>query len=154
MNHVQGYVFKISFKQNCKMMYYGIMLTWKRKLFHFIQKQPPEVFYKEISQYSQENTVSESLLNKVACFHVYNFMKKWFLHRCFPVNIAKFLRTQLLWRTSENVCFCSEFSCKCVVHRFNPPFFWKHTFYGKSTRPPFLTLFLSPSLKHFFFHFG
>ena len=28
----------------------------KRKFFHFIQKQPPDAFYKEIPQYSQENT--------------------------------------------------------------------------------------------------
>ena len=51
-----------------------------------LQEQPPEGFYKKvvlkILQYSQENT-------RQGC----NFIKKRLQHRCFPVNIAKFLRT-------------------------------------------------------------
>ena len=35
----------------------------------------------------------ESVFDKVAVLQVYNFIKKRFQHRCFPVNIAKFLRT-------------------------------------------------------------
>ena len=35
----------------------------------------------------------ESLLNKVASLKPCNFIKKRLQHRCFPVNIAKFLRT-------------------------------------------------------------
>ena len=35
----------------------------------------------------------ESLFNKNAGLQVYNFTKKRLKHRCFPVNIAKFLRT-------------------------------------------------------------
>ena len=37
----------------------------------------------------------ESLFNKVACQKACNFIKKRLQHRCFPVNIAKFLRTPL-----------------------------------------------------------
>ena len=48
-----------------------------------------------MSQYSQENTCVN---NAKAC----NFIKKILQHRCFPVNIAEFLRTalcieQLFW---------------------------------------------------------
>ena len=35
----------------------------------------------------------ESLFNKVADPKFYNFIKKRLQHRCFPVNIAKFLKT-------------------------------------------------------------
>ena len=51
------------------------------------------LFFK-ISQYSQENAcVGLSSLIK-------SFMKKRLQHRCFPVNIAKFLRTPIL----KNIC--------------------------------------------------
>ena len=33
-----------------------------------------------------------------------NFIKKKLQHRCFPVNMAKFLRTAFLWNTSGG-CF-------------------------------------------------
>ena len=35
----------------------------------------------------------ESLFNKVASLNACSFIKKRLLHRCFPVNIAKFLIT-------------------------------------------------------------
>ena len=38
-------------------------------------------------------SVLESLVNKVAELQACNFIKKWLQDRCFPVNIAKFLRT-------------------------------------------------------------
>ena len=42
----------------------------------------------------QENTcVGEFLFNKVAGLQAYNSIKKRLQHRCFPVNIAKYLRT-------------------------------------------------------------
>ena len=41
-------------------------------------------------------SVLESLFNKVAELQTCNFIKKWFQHRCFPVNIAKFLGTAFL----------------------------------------------------------
>ena len=42
----------------------------------------------------------ESLFNKVAGLQCCNFIKKRLQHRCFPVNIAKFLRTAIL----NNIC--------------------------------------------------
>ena len=44
-------------------------------------------------------------LMKVACLKAYNFIKKRFQHRCFPMNIAKFLRALFLQNTCC-VCFC------------------------------------------------
>ena len=56
----------------------------------------------KIFQYSQENTVLESLLNKVAGLEARKSVKRRLQHWCFPVNIVKFLRTafsieQLWW---------------------------------------------------------
>ena len=42
----------------------------------------------------------ESLFDKVAVFQPSNFIKDRFQHRCFPVNIAKFLKTPTL----KNIC--------------------------------------------------
>ena len=59
----------------------------------------------EISQNSQENTcVRVSFLTKLqisAC----NFIKKSLQHRCFPVNLAKFLRAPFLQNTSGQLLF-------------------------------------------------
>ena len=41
----------------------------------------------------------EFLFNKVAALKARNFIKKRLQHRCFPVNIAKFLRTPFFYRT-------------------------------------------------------
>ena len=43
--------------------------------------------------------MSESLFNKVAGVKACNFTKKRVLHRCFPVCFAKFLRTDIFYRT-------------------------------------------------------
>ena len=42
----------------------------------------------------------ESLFNKVAILKANDFIKKRLKHKCFPVNIAKFLRTLIL----KNIC--------------------------------------------------
>ena len=44
--------------------------------------------------------VLESLFNKIAGLKAWNFVKKRFQHRCFAVNIAKFLRAPIL----KNIC--------------------------------------------------
>ena len=44
--------------------------------------------------------VGESLFNKVAGLKVCNFIKKRIQHKCFPLNIANFLRTPVL----KNIC--------------------------------------------------
>ena len=43
------------------------------------------------------------LFNSVAALKVCNFFKKRVQHYCFPVNIAKFLRTPTLENTSEHL---------------------------------------------------
>ena len=54
-----------------------------------------EVFLK-ISQYFQGNTCVGASFNKVAGLEAYNFIKERLQHRCFPVNIANFLKTDFL----------------------------------------------------------
>ena len=50
----------------------------------------------------------ESLFNKAAGLQTCNFIKKRLQHRCFSMNIAKFLRTTILKNNSERLllCFC------------------------------------------------
>ena len=56
-----------------------------RALWLEVQKQP---FACNIHK---KTPVLESIFNKIADFQACNFIKKWLQHRCFPVNIAKFL---------------------------------------------------------------
>ena len=49
-----------------------------------------------------KNTCVRVSFNKAGSLKVCNLLKKRFQHRCFPVNIPKFLRTAFLWNT-----FCS-----------------------------------------------
>ena len=46
----------------------------------------------------------ESYFNKVKALQACNFIRERLQHRCFPVNIAKYLRTVFLWNTSGS-CF-------------------------------------------------
>ena len=48
----------------------------------------------------------ESLFNKVAGLLACNFIKKRLQHRCFPVNVAKFLRTDILKNICERLFLC------------------------------------------------
>ena len=63
---------------------------------------PSKKLYVTIWQFSQESPVLKSLLRRnwklglTAC----NFIKKRLQHRCFPVNIARFLLTPVL----KNMC--------------------------------------------------
>ena len=50
-------------------------------------------FFLETSQHSQENSVFESLFNKVTSLQSCNFTKKRLQQRRFPVNIANFKKT-------------------------------------------------------------
>ena len=54
-----------------------------------------EKLFLEILQYSQEDACVEN-----AGLQSCNFVKKRLRHRCFPVNIAKFLRKPIL----KNLC--------------------------------------------------
>ena len=65
-----------------------------------IQKQPPKCFVKKFSNIRRKTSVLESLFNKAAVLQTSNFIKKRLQHRCFSVNIAKYLRTPIL----KNFC--------------------------------------------------
>ena len=54
-----------------------------------------EVFL-NILQYFQESTFVGAFFNKVAGLQAYNVIKERLQRRCFPVNIAKILRTGFL----------------------------------------------------------
>ena len=71
------------------------------------QKQPPEVFYiksgsKNFLIFIRKH-VQKSLFNKVACLKACNFTKKRLQHRCFPMNIANFLRSHSLKNSCERL---------------------------------------------------
>ena len=73
-----------------------------KKLFVFVK----------ISQYSRETPVMKSLLNKVVGPKACKFIKKRPQHRCFPVNIGKFLRTPTygcFWRDFRKWLFRTYF---------------------------------------------
>ena len=66
----------------------------------------------------RKTPVLESLFDEVAGLKTCNFIKKRLQHRCFSVNILKFLRTPIL----KNICqrlrsnktiFCSLFKQRC-----------------------------------------
>ena len=50
-----------------------------------------------------ETPVLESPFNRLAGLKTYNFLKNGIQHRCFPVNIAKFLRTLILTKICEQL---------------------------------------------------
>ena len=103
-----------------------IKSTWTRKIpdnpadftvpWKDCQKHPPEVLHKKqlflkILQYPQETSVSvqQKCCRNVADLQTCNFIKKRPQHRCFPVNIAKFLILPIL----KNICkrlFCNFFN--------------------------------------------
>ena len=58
-----------------------------------------KLFLKDL-QHLRKTPVLESLFNKFAGLKTCNFIKKRLQQRCFPVNIAKFLRTPSL----NNMC--------------------------------------------------
>ena len=64
-----------------------------KTLYEQWQKHPPKVFYEKLYL---KTFVLESLFNKVAGLKAYNLIKKRLQHSCFPVNIAKFVRTPIL----------------------------------------------------------
>ena len=88
------------------------------------QKQPPEVFYeKRCSQKSRKIPVKHQcqslIFNKVAGLRLTTLLKKRLLHRCFPANFAKFLRTPLLQNTSggaASVFFRKNFSFSLSIY--------------------------------------
>ena len=75
----------------------------------YFQKQLPDVFCKKICsekfrKFHGKPPILNSLFNKVADLQTWTFIKKRLQHRCFLVNIVKFLRASIR-STSANDCF-------------------------------------------------
>ena len=62
---------------------------------------------------NKKTPVLKSLFKKVASLKTCIVKKKRFQHRCFPVNIAKFLRTAFLQNTSSS-CFWQTYKNKTL----------------------------------------
>ena len=56
---------------------------------------------KYFAKFPRKTPVLESLFNKIAGLEAYDFIKKTLQHRCFPVKLAKFLRTPFFYRTPQ-----------------------------------------------------
>ena len=65
-----------------------------------------EIGVLEVWNIHRKTSVLESLFSKVVSLKAWNFIKKKLQHRCFPVNIAKFLRKFYLKNTTGG-CFCT-----------------------------------------------
>ena len=83
------------------------LLIWNLKQQMFTmsnKKQPLEEFYKETSsQYSQKKNLCLSLFLIKLWSSGLQFIKKRFQHRCFSMNIAKFLKTVILKKICERL---------------------------------------------------
>ena len=65
-----------------------------------------EIGVLKVCNIHRKTPVLESLFSKVASLEAYKFIKKRLQHRCFPVNIANFLRKFYLKKTIGG-CFVS-----------------------------------------------
>ena len=61
-----------------------------------------------------KTAVLETLYNKEACRKACNFTKKRHQHRCFPANIAKFLKTLFYFSINQKTVIIMD---KFVVSR-------------------------------------
>ena len=94
----------------------------EHKVFRFIQKQPPKVFYvkgvlRNFKKFTGKHLCQNLFFNKVAALRPATLLKKRLWHRCFPVSFVKFLRTPFftegLWTASSNnhLDLCGDLSC-------------------------------------------
>ena len=82
-----------------------------------------KMVFLEISQNLQENTCARvSFFNKVAGFRPATLLKKRPWHKCFPVNVAKFLRAAFLQNTSRRLLLHFSLKVKNVEFRLNLEF--------------------------------
>ena len=87
------------------MLFWRVPYLAQGQAFLFAQKQSLDVFYeKRYSQFFFKNhrktSVLQFLYDKVAGLKTCIFIKKTLQHKCFPVNIAKFLKAPIL----KNIC--------------------------------------------------
>ena len=69
------------------------------------------------AKFCGKTPVLEPLFSKVASLEASNFIKNRLQHRCFPVNITKFLRKCYLKNTTG--CFCTLNSSRIWWHIIN-----------------------------------
>ena len=77
----------------------------------YVQKQPPEVFYKKaalrnLTRFTGKHLCQRLFFNKAAGLRPGTLLKKRPWRRCFLVNLEKFLRTSF-YRTPPDDCFCT-----------------------------------------------
>ena len=65
-----------------------------------------KAFLKILRSIHRKTPALESLFNKAAGLLTCNLIKKRLQHRCFPVNIAKFLKTPILKNICEGLLLC------------------------------------------------
>ena len=87
-----GDLYLISFNEN---------LTDFNQNMCFYRSSRPEVFYKKVvlrcfAKFTGKHLCQGLFFNKVAGLTPATLLRKRLLHRCFPVNFAKFLRTPFL----------------------------------------------------------
>ena len=90
-----------------------------------------------MSRYTQYAPVLESLFDKVAGLQTCNVIKKRLQHMCFPVNIAKLLKTAISMKTCEWLfLWISEslFNVKTLTP-FRTKFARQKTSVGRSLHP-------------------
>ena len=73
----------------------------KKDFMRYFQKQPRNMFCKKrcsktFCKFHRKTPMLQSLFNNVAGLQACIFIKKRLQHKCFPVNIAIFLRTPIL----------------------------------------------------------
>ena len=90
---------------------------------------------KNLSMFEKKNLWSSLFLIKLGPWRPAFLFKKRFQRRCFPVNIAKFLRTAFLWNTVFYVMI--EFFGRLWVQNWRVPYFLYFCFvflYNSSVR--------------------
>ena len=130
-----------------------------------------KLFWKT-SHYPQETPVLEFLFKKVAGLKACNFIKKLPQHRCFPVNIAKFLRLPISKNTCDRLlfdCFNGSLSHGPKVskskffdgirhqgpsHRYSFLFLSRHLPSWTESRPAFGNLRRIPLMNQLSFYIG
>ena len=72
----------------------------------------------------RKTPVLEPLSNKFAGLQACNLIEKRLQHRCFPVNIANFLRTPInnFLRIFVNSCSCSQVVCREIPTNQTPQY--------------------------------
>ena len=80
-------------------------------------KTPTHVFSCEYRNIHRKTPVLKSLFNKVAGLKACNFIKKRLQRRCFPANIAKFLRTAILKNINKRMPLNLNKNFNQILHK-------------------------------------